>query len=53
MINENTQRAINGSLEWLNLRANGRLVIPESSLLAYQRISVIEKRVAQWLAPRW
>lgn len=35
-----------GSLVWLNLRLNGRLVIPESSILAYQRLLHIQKRVA-------
>ena len=26
-----------GALEWLNLKTNGNLVIPESSILEYQR----------------
>jgi hypothetical protein len=32
------------SLEWLNLRTNGRLVIPETSILDYQRHLLFEKR---------
>ena len=33
-----------GQLEWLNLKMNGRLYITESSILAYQRKLLEQKR---------
>jgi hypothetical protein len=42
----------NGSLEWLNLRTNGRIVIPEASILRYQRQVLEEKRKAAGIGVR-
>jgi hypothetical protein len=38
-----------GSLEWLNLRVNGPLYIPEASILAHQR-TLLEKKRAEFAA---